>query len=97
MTMKRLKEVQGVVAGHQKNIADLEKTCKQQETALAGVTAGLATAMAVSKAVEARSDQKVKEGMKYLESSITKQGTAVSANRADINTLKAQLAQAGKK
>ncbi len=92
MVVKRIKEVQHVVAGHQQHLATLDTTCSEHAAAIATVTVGLTGAMAASKAVEMRTEQKLRDSVKALDARVTKEASQVSANRSDISAIRAQLA-----
>ena len=91
LIVARLKEVQHVVAGQQADIAGLGKTCSETQAAVAGVTAGMATAMVAIKGAEARSDRNLKDSMRALESRVAKDEAATSALRSDVSALRTQI------
>lgn len=97
MIVGRVKEVQHVVAGHQHHLATLDSTTQQQAAALATVTASIAAAVATTTALEARADRNLRDSVKALEGKIAKESSANSANRSDINAIRAQIAAAAKK
>lgn len=91
LVAKRIKEVQVVLGKHQSSINALDATTKDQQRALAGLTAGAATALGLIKASESHAENKLKDSVRALESKIAKDGTAIAANRSDINAIKAHL------
>jgi hypothetical protein len=92
MIVKRIKEVQHVVAGHQQSIASLDSTTRAHETALATATAGIAGALAASTVVQVKADKNLNDAVRSLESKMARDASAVSAVRADVNAIRAQLA-----
>ena len=93
--VKRIKEVQSVVAGHQQSISALQSTTHNHEQAITGLTAGVATGLAACKGVETRCENNLKAAIKSTEAKVSANTSSITATRSDITAIRNTLA--GKK